>query len=128
MAEDIQKELILKLQVKQFALHLDQSTLRDNEAILLAYVRYKDVEGPRKEMLFARSPRTDTEAKQFLNDVAASLKENNIQLTNIIACAIDDAPSMTGRYKGSIAYLQKAIPEVFCIHCWIHRQHLVAKK
>lgn len=35
---------------------------------------------------------------------------------------------MTGRYKGFSAHLKKAVPEVFCIHCVIHRQHLVAKK
>ncbi|XP_076322021.1 zinc finger BED domain-containing protein 5-like [Tachypleus tridentatus] len=91
MAEDVEKQLIAHLQVKQFALQLDESTLRDNEAILLAY-------------------------------------ENNIPLKNIIACATDGAPSMTGRYKGFIAHLKKAVPEVFCIHYVIHRQHLVAKK
>ncbi|XP_068220211.1 uncharacterized protein [Palaemon carinicauda] len=37
MAEDVEKQLISHLQVKQFALQLDKSTLRDNEAILLAY-------------------------------------------------------------------------------------------
>ena len=42
MAEDVEKHLIAKLQVKQFPLQLDESTLRDSEAILLAYVRYKD--------------------------------------------------------------------------------------
>ncbi|XP_076358993.1 SCAN domain-containing protein 3-like [Tachypleus tridentatus] len=91
MAEDVEKQLIAHLQVKQFALQLDESTLRDNEAILLAY-------------------------------------ENNIPLKNIIACATDGAPSMTGRYKGFIAHLKKAVPEVFCVHYVIHRQHLVAKK
>ena len=39
MAEDVEKRLIAKLQVKQFALQLDESTLRANEAILLTYVR-----------------------------------------------------------------------------------------
>ena len=35
---------------------------------------------------------------------------------------------MTDRYKGFIAYFKKAIPGVFCIHCMIHLQHVVAKK
>jgi hypothetical protein len=34
---------------------------------------------------------------------------------------------MTGRYHGCVAYLKKAVPNVFTIHCVIHRQHLVAK-
>jgi len=128
MAEDVEKQLIANLQVKQFALQLDESTLRDNEAILLAYVRFKDDKGPREEMLFARSLRTDTKGETIFNEVVTYFKENNIPLKNIIACATDGAPSMTGRYKGFIAHLKKAVPEVFCIHCVIHRQHLVAKK
>ncbi|XP_068246534.1 SCAN domain-containing protein 3-like [Palaemon carinicauda] len=82
------------MQVKQLSLQLDESTLRDNEAILLAYVRFNSDEGHKEEMLFARSLMTDTK----------------------------------GRYKGFIAHLKKAVPEVFCIHCVIHRQHLVANK
>ena len=81
-----------------------------------------------EEMLFARSLSTGTRGDAIFNEVAAYLEENNIPLTNISACATDGAPSMTGRYKGFIAYLKKAVPGVFCIHCVIHRQHLVAKK
>ncbi|KAK2719167.1 hypothetical protein QYM36_004863 [Artemia franciscana] len=58
MVEDVEKQLIAHLQVKQFALQLDQSTLRDNEALLLAYVRFNN-EGPEEEMLFARCLMTD---------------------------------------------------------------------
>ena len=66
MAEDVEKQLMAKFQVKQFALQLDEATLRDSEAILLAYVRYKDDEGPREKMLFARSLRTDTRGEKLL--------------------------------------------------------------
>ncbi|XP_065565911.1 zinc finger BED domain-containing protein 5-like [Artemia franciscana] len=102
MAEDVEKQLIAHLQVKQFALQLDESTLRDNEALLLAYVRFNN-EGPKEEMLFARSLTTDTKGETIFNEVATYFKENNIPLKNIIACATDGAPSMTGRYKGFIA-------------------------
>jgi hypothetical protein len=35
---------------------------------------------------------------------------------------------MVGRYNGFVAYLKKAVPNVFTIHCVMHLQHLVAKK
>ena len=35
---------------------------------------------------------------------------------------------MVGRYRGFIAHIKNALPEMFCIHCVIHRQHLVAKR
>jgi hypothetical protein len=34
---------------------------------------------------------------------------------------------VTGCYHGCVAYFKKAMPNVFTIHCMIHRQHLVAK-
>ena len=34
---------------------------------------------------------------------------------------------MTGRYRGFIAFMKKAVPGNFTIHCIVHRQHLVAK-
>lgn len=45
-----------------------------------------------------------------------------------MACATDGAASMVGRYRGFIAHLKAAVPDVFCMHCVVHRQHLVAKK
>ncbi|KAK2702783.1 hypothetical protein QYM36_018614 [Artemia franciscana] len=66
MVEDVEKQLIAHLQVKQFALQLDESTLRDNEALLLAYVRFNN-EGPKEEMLFARSLTIDTKGVVHLN-------------------------------------------------------------
>lgn len=113
---------------KLFALQLDESTTSDNAAILLAYVRFQDDNGPREQMLFARSLTTDTKGETIFNEVVTYFNENNIPLKNIIACATDGVPSMTGRYKGFIAYLKKAVPDVFCINCIIHRQRLVTKK
>ncbi|KAK2704312.1 hypothetical protein QYM36_016642 [Artemia franciscana] len=103
MVEEVEQQLIAHLQVKQFALQLDESALRDNEALLLAFVRFNN-EGAKEEMLFARSITTDTKGETIFNEVATYFKENNVPLKNIIACATDGAPSVTGRYKGFIAH------------------------
>ena len=55
------------------------------------------------------------------------MEEKAIPLENIIAVATDGAPAMTGRYRGFIAFMKKAVPGIFTIHCIVHRQHLVAK-
>ena len=34
---------------------------------------------------------------------------------------------MIGRYKGLVARIKKEVPNLFAIHCVIHRQHLCAK-
>ena len=62
MVNDVEIQLIQILLTTEFSLQLDESTLCDNEALLLAYYN------------------------------------NNITLSNIIACSTDGAPSMIGCY------------------------------
>ena len=56
------------------------------------------------------------------------MKKNNLTLNNILSCATDGAPAMSGKYKGFCGLLKKECPSIFTIHCVVHRQHLVAKK
>ncbi|XP_068208491.1 protein FAM200A-like [Palaemon carinicauda] len=79
MAEDLEKPLISHLQVKQFALQFDESTSRDNEAILLAYVRFNSDEGHKEEMLFDRSLVTDTKFP-CLASVSSDLQDEDLAL------------------------------------------------
>ena len=48
-------------------------------------------------------------------------------LNNLIGIETDGAPSMIERHRGLITYFKELNPELFTIHCVIHRQHLVAK-
>lgn len=95
----------------------------NNEALLLAYVRFVSKGKIIQEMLFARTLIADTTGESIFNIV----KEKNIPLKNIISIATDGAPAMVGRHRGFIAILKKEIPDILAIHCVIHRQHLVAK-
>ncbi|KAI6647014.1 hypothetical protein LOD99_9013 [Oopsacas minuta] len=79
-----------------------------------------------KEMLFAKPLVTDTKGESIYKVVEISFRKRNC-MNNIIACATDGAPAMVGRHRGFISYLKKAVPEVFAIHCVVHREHLVAK-
>lgn len=127
MAENIEDILCSTLRTTEFALQLDESTLPGNESLLLAYVRFFKDESLAQEMLFARQLETDTKGESIFHSVDQFFKDKEIPLTNILVCATDGAPPMTGRYRGCIAYLKKAVPNVCTIHCVIHRQHLVAK-
>jgi zinc finger BED domain-containing protein 5/7/8/9 len=128
MADDIENKLINYLRENNFALQIDESTVTDNKAILLAYVRFinerKEIV---EELLFATSLITDTKGSSIFQAVEEYFTRKNVPLTNIIACATDGAPSMTGRHVGFIDHLKKAIPGVICVNCVIHRQHLAAK-
>ena len=70
----------------------------------------------------------DTRGASIFGVVQSFFEHHYIPLSNIIACLTDGAPLMIGWYHGFIALLKKAVPNVFYIHCVIHRQHVVANK
>ena len=127
MGRDVENQLCHELRNTKFSLQLDESTLRDNEALLLCYVRFIRGSELVEEMLFARPLETDTKGESIFRVVETFFREKGIPLENIIACATDGAPSMTGRQRGFVSHLKRAIPGIFVIHCVIHRHHLAAK-
>lgn len=128
MACDVEQQLIHKLQKEKFALQVDESVIRDNEAILMAYVRYIDGDEIKEEFLFARNLTSDSTAKSIFDTVTNFFNEKAIPLENMSACATDGAPAMMGRHTGFLARLKELLPGLFAIHCIIHREHLVAKE
>ncbi|KFD65059.1 hypothetical protein M514_22776, partial [Trichuris suis] len=127
MAGDIEEQLICLLKSRRFSLQLDETTLQDNDCLLMAYVRFFSA-SELVEMLLARRIRTDTKGATTFEEIRDYFEQNGIPMENIIACATDDAASMVGRYRGFIPYLKAVVPSVFTIHCIAHREHLVSKK
>ena len=113
--------------MNEFSLQIDESTLPDNSALLMAFVRFLDADDICQEMLLALKLATDTTGESIFKKVEAYFEENSIPFKNVVACATDGAASMVGKYRGFNAHLKKAVPNVVCIHCVVHRQHLVAK-
>uniref|UniRef100_UPI00358E234A protein FAM200C-like n=1 Tax=Myxine glutinosa TaxID=7769 RepID=UPI00358E234A len=127
MSTDVEDKLCSELRSTHFAIQLDESTLRDSEALLLCYVRFIRDQEMVEEMLFARSLQTDTNGSSIFQTLEKYFTDKNISMENILACATDGAPAMVGRQRGFIALLKNQIPSVFAIHCVVYRQHLVAK-
>ncbi|KFD62886.1 hypothetical protein M514_00820 [Trichuris suis] len=124
MAGDTEEQLICLLKSRRFSLQLDETTLQDNDCLLMAYVRFFSA-SELVEMLLARRIRTDTKGATTFEEIRDYFEQNGIPMENIIACATDDAASMVGRYRGFISYLKAVVPSVFTIHCIAHREHLV---
>lgn len=129
MADDVEEALFAKLRDTEFAMAVDESTLRDSEALLLAYVRYidKEIDEFKEDLLFARQLISDTKGSSIYKVVVEFFEEKAIPLINLLACATDGAPAMFGRYAGLLALLKKLLPGLLGVHCVIHRQHLAAK-
>ncbi|XP_064117604.1 uncharacterized protein LOC135223025 [Macrobrachium nipponense] len=95
MAADAENQLVSKLQVNDFSLQLDESTLPDNSALLMAFVRFLDVDEICQEMIFALKLTTDTKGESIFKTLEVYFEENNIPLKNIVACA---CAAMMGRW------------------------------
>ena len=65
MAADVENQLVSKLQVNDFSLQLDESTLPDNSALLMAFVRFLDVYEICQAMLFALKLTTDAKGESI---------------------------------------------------------------
>ena len=127
MGEDVEEQLITKLRGCPFSLQLDESTICDSEALLLAYVRYVDKEDISEEMLFCKSLETSTTAKDIFKVVYEYINENDIPFKNIVSCTADGAPAMMGKQTGCLKLLKDMNPSMMTFHCVVHRENLVAK-
>ncbi|GFU08452.1 SCAN domain-containing protein 3 [Nephila pilipes] len=63
MSEDIEMHLVEKLKTRKCSVQLDESTLRDSEAVLITYVRYVDKGDFAEEVLFCKSLESTTTSK-----------------------------------------------------------------
>ena len=101
MSADIETQLVEKLKSRHFSLQMDETTLRDSEAILLAYARYIDKGVFAEEMVFCKSLETTTSAADIYDKLNNYLHVNNIPIENITSCAADGAPVMMGKKKAA---------------------------
>jgi len=127
MGQDVEQQLIEKLKSRKFSLQIDESTIRESESLLLAYVRYVDLEEFQEEMLFCESLETTTCAVDIYSKLNNYLDENEIPKTNIVSCAADGAPAMMGKKTGCLKLMKDDNPNTLAVHCVIHRENLVAK-
>ncbi len=128
MGQDVEEQLIEKLKSRKFSLQMDESTFRDSEALLLAYVRYVDMEEFQEEMLFCQSFESTTTAIDIYGKLKNYLDINQIPKENILSCAADGAPAMMGKKSGCLKLMKDENPSMLIVHCVIHRENLVAKK
>ena len=87
MASNVLTLLYEKLRTKTFSLEIGESTLPDNQASPLGYVKSIDNEKICQELLFSTNLETYTKGSSIYNVVEICFNENNIPLTNIVSCA-----------------------------------------
>ncbi|GFT80332.1 SCAN domain-containing protein 3 [Nephila pilipes] len=127
MSEDIEKQLVEKLKTRNFSVKMDESTLRDSEAVLITYVRYIEEGHFAEEMLICKRLESTTTSKDIYNKLRNYLDVSDILMKNITSCAADRPPNMMGKKNGCLKLMKDANPERIIVHCVIHKENLVAK-
>jgi hypothetical protein len=97
MGEEIEKQLI---KIKKFSLQIDESTLRDSEAVLMSYVRYIENEEFKEEMIFCRKLKSTSKSKDIFDLLKCYFNEKQIPFNNIVSRSADSAPNMMGEKNG----------------------------
>ena len=129
MPSDIESQLVEKLKTNKFSIQLDESTVSDNGANLMAYVRFIDDSCKLcEEMLLTKLLETDATGLSIFEATKSRFDENQMPFGNLVSWASDGAPSMLGKQNGFIAHTKKLRPSILAVHCVVHRHHLAAKK
>ncbi|XP_042205956.1 SCAN domain-containing protein 3-like, partial [Homarus americanus] len=85
MSCDVEVQLVEKLKYTNFSIQLDESTVRDSEALLMAYVRYVDNGEFIEDMLFCEALETTTIAIDKYKKLKTYLDDKQIPMENIIS-------------------------------------------
>lgn len=80
MAEDVEKLLCDYLKTCQFFIQLNESTLPNNEALLLSYVRFIKEEKVCQELLFIKNLEADTKGESIFNTMNKFFQEKDISI------------------------------------------------
>uniref|UniRef100_A0A5S6R1M9 DUF4371 domain-containing protein n=1 Tax=Trichuris muris TaxID=70415 RepID=A0A5S6R1M9_TRIMR len=108
----------------------------DKDVSYFQALRDKRNKQPRISVLIAKTGYAHTIGEATVNSgrkggsrtIVCKGVEKKIPLTNTVSVATDGAPSTSGVYRGFIAFMKQEVPDVWAVHCVIHKQHLVAKK
>ncbi|CAI9716139.1 Hypothetical predicted protein [Octopus vulgaris] len=81
MANDVKRQLINILQCSEFSIQVDESTVVDNQCLMMVYVRYFSKElRPCEEMLFIEKLPLDSRGAAIFHTLKSFLFEHNIPL------------------------------------------------
>ena len=102
MSCHVDVQLVKKIKIYNFSKQLDESTVRDSETLLMAYVRYVDNGEFIEDMLFCEALETTTLAIDICiyiylyKKLKTYLDDRQISMENIISCVADGALVMMG--------------------------------
>lgn len=131
MADEIFNELLAKFESCAFySLALDESTDVAGISQLMIFARLIQPDGSVLETFLTILPLNEhTTGKDVYDTLLTYFTKHKINLNKLASVITDGAPSMVGKNKGLIGYLNKddRIPNFVHYHCLIHIEALCSK-
>ena len=88
MGTNIEDQLCEILRNTSFSLQLNETTTSDNNALLMAFVRYIAEGDIMEELLFCKCLETDTKSQTIFQTLSDFLQNKSVPFANIIACVL----------------------------------------
>ncbi|GBL96013.1 Zinc finger BED domain-containing protein 5 [Araneus ventricosus] len=110
-----------------FSIQVDESTDVSDLPILLAIVRYLNVNELEENLLLCYPLTKRCTGEGIFNAIQGYFCENEIDWAKCCGVCTDDGKSMFGYYKDLRGRIKIVAPHVACSHCCIHRQSLAEK-
>ncbi|XP_051784716.1 protein FAM200A-like [Erpetoichthys calabaricus] len=127
MSNDIQLQLVERLQSSTFAIQLDESTDIAGQAQLLVYVRYCFDNDVVEDFLFCKPVPLRTTGEDLFAMLNDFFIANKLEWSSCIGICTDGAAAMTGHKSGVVARVRTVSPNIISTHCMIHREALASK-
>ena len=104
---------------------VDESSDSTGKAHLFAFIRFVKNRSFVNQCLFCKELKTTTRGE----DIFGLIDENNLLLNlqwkNCVSICTDGCLSMQSKNRGFVAHVHHQNPNVFVVHCMIHRKALV---
>ena len=129
MSDDISDKVTTAVRASKygFAMQLDESTDVTNCGQLLVYVRFRENDIVKTELLMSKEVFGTTKGKDIFIILDEFFKKNYLEWSKLVGCTTDGAPAMLGRKSGFQSYVKAVSPKIIFTHCFIHRFAICAK-
>ena len=83
-----------------FSVQIDEATDSSNKSVLVAYLMFMDAQGDIRTQYLSTAELQATNAEEIYNTLLTMLKENDLELKNMVGLATDGASVMRGSRSG----------------------------
>ncbi len=129
MAANVEEQLVRMLRSAKFSLHLEESRLRKEGNLLMAFARVVNPETGElvEDFLFAQRMSRQRKEEGIMLALRTYFGDHKIPAANLIACSTDSSSDVIGMHRAFFQRLKQLYPKMCTTHDILHRRNLFSK-